>query len=344
MSNFLRRAGINRVVLVILTFSFVLIYGATSVQAQEASGQAFAISPPIIEVSANPGETVNAEIKLTNVSAGPLTMSAQTNNFGSKNETGEPNIIFDDQADKDSRYTLKDWIATPGDFVLQSKQTLSLTVPVVVPQNAEPGGHYAVVRFTGAADAASPEQVSLSASIGSLVLLRVNGAIKQEASVDDFYTATSTFEKTSFFESSPVTFVARIHNQGNLHIKPTGTVTIKDMFGKEVATHRINGDPSNDNAQPGSILPQSVRRFDAAHTEGMFGRYTATMNLTYGDGKTLQQSTDFWVLPYKIIIVGIVGLALLITAFIFGIKRYNAHIIKKANTRQTPPPTPPAQQ
>lgn len=307
--------------------------------ANAESGQAFSISPPLLELNANPGETINAEIKLTNVSAGPLSMSAQTNDFGSKNETGEPNIIFDTDKNTSDRYTLKSWITTPKEFTLQSKQTLSLIVPITVPQNAEPGGHYAVVRFTGSSPAASPQQVALSASIGSLILLKVSGDIRQDAKVEDFYTAAPNFEKTSFFESSPVAFVTRIKNQGNLHIKPTGTVTIKDMFGKEVAAHRINGDPSKEKEQPGSILPQSVRRFDAVHKEGLFGRYTATMKLEYADGKTLEKSTQFWVIPYRAIIVGILILVILVTGLVMGVKRYNAHIIKKAMAakQDTPP-------
>jgi len=322
--------------------SFAIVLGAvcglnSTVANAKDNGQAFAISPPLVELSADPGETVNAEIKLTNVSAGPLTMSAETNNFGSKNETGEPNIIFNDEPGQDTRYTLKDWIVAPSDFALQSKQTLSISVPITVPKNAEPGGHYAVVRFTGTSAAASPQQVSLSASIGSLILLKVSGDIKQQAKVEDFYTAGSNFDKQSFFEVSPVSFVTRIRNEGNLHIKPTGTVTIRDMFGKEVATHRINGDPSKEKEQPGSILPQSVRRFDVTHKDNLFGRYTATLDLSYGDGKTLSSSTQFWVLPYKLIIAIIVGLALLIFGLVMCIKKYNAYIIKKAAANQQPP-------
>lgn len=312
---------------------------SSAAYAQDTNGQAFAISPPLIEVSANPGETVNATIKLTNVSAGALAMSAETNNFGSKNETGEPNIIFKDDDTQNDHFTLKEWITAPANFTLESKQTQSISVPITVPKNAEPGGHYAVIRFTGTGAAASPQQVSLSASIGSLILLKVNGNIKQQASVEDFYTAAPNFEKMSFFESSPVTFVTRIRNQGNLHIKPTGTVTIKDMFGKEVATHRMNGNPSNENEPPGSILPQSIRRFDTVHKEGLFGRYTATMNLTYADGKTLEQSTQFWVLPYRAIIAGVLVIAIVVVGLVMGIKRYNAYIIKKAAKQNdsTPP-------
>jgi hypothetical protein len=291
------------------------------------SGQAFSISPPLVELQADPGKTVNATIKLTNVSSGSLTMTVQANNFGSKNETGEPNILFDDVA---TPYTLKGWVGLPGGFELASKETRTLTIPITVPASAEPGGHYGVVRFTGVA-AGGLNEVSLSASIGSLILLQVSGNIKQQARVEDFYASTTKYEKTSFFETSPITFVTRIKNEGNIHIKPTGTVAVRDMFGKEVAVLRMNGDPTDEKNKPGSILPQSVRRFDAALKDSAtFGRYTATLSMSYGDDKTLQQETVFWVIPYKVILAGIGIVTVVVLGLIFGIKRYNAHIIKKA--------------
>lgn len=54
------------------------------------------------------------------------------------------------------------------------------------------------------------------------------------------------------------------------------------------------------------------------------------MQLTYGDGKTLSSETSFWVLPVKLIVLGIVGVVIGASLLVVGIKRYNAHIIKKA--------------
>ncbi|MDX2776458.1 hypothetical protein PV379_03770 [Streptomyces caniscabiei] len=300
------------------------------------SGQAFTISPPLVELNANPGQTVEATIKLTNVSAGTLSITTQANDFGSKNETGEPNIIFDDK--EPPPYTLKGWVGVPDDFTLASKETRTLTVPIAVPVTAEPGGHYGVIRFTGASAADGQNDVALSASIGTLVLLRVSGDIKQDAKVEEFYSAASDFSKQSFFEAGPVTLVGRIRNDGNIHVKPTGTITIKDMYGNVIKTLRMNGDPSSNTDQPRSILPQSVRRFDTELKDlQLFGNYTATMKLTYGDGKTLSSETTFWVVPVKMIVLVVAGLAIVGTLFVVGMKKYNAHIIKKAQDKSGTP-------
>lgn len=326
----LRRSTIIVLALCLATLGIAV----SGVNAKAESGQAFTISPPLLEMEATPGDVLKAKISLTNVSSGTLSMSVQTNDFGSKNETGEPNIIFDEN--HDTPYSMKSWVSKPGDFILRSKETRDLVVPIKVPMNAEPGGHYAVIRFTGTTPAGESQQVALSASIGSLVLLKVAGDIQQSATVEDFYSATQKFEKSSFFESPPLSLVARIRNSGNIHIKPSGTVVVTDMFGKEVSTARMNGDPSDAKNTPGSILPQSVRRFDVPQKEGWFGRYTANMTLNYGDGKVLEKTTSFWVVPYRLILAVILVVGLAVFGLIKGIKRYNAYIIKKSSSQQPP--------
>lgn len=292
---------IRRHVLAISLVAVCLILpvtGGDTVKAQDAtqSGQAFSISPPLIELQANPGEQLITDIKLTNISGGELLIKNQLNDFGAKNETGEPNIIFDD-VDSTS-YSLRQWIASPEPFTLASKESRTVQVKIDVPADAEPGGHYAVVRFTGTAPELEHSGVSLSASIGTLILLQVSGDIKHNAVIEDFFTANSSGAKRGFFENGPIYFSERIRNDGNVHIKPTGALVVKDMFGNVVSTMRVNGDPQDANNPPKSALPNSIRRFDQQLDKPwMFGRYQAEINLEYSDGQTLTDQVTFWVIP-----------------------------------------------
>jgi hypothetical protein len=92
------------------------------------------------------------------------------------------------------------------------------------------------------------------------------------------------------------------------------------------------------------VLPQSIRRFDQS-LEGkrLFGKYKATLTLNYGDPQQkIEQSITFWVIPYKLIIIIILLLVALVFGIKFAVSRYNRHIIKKAQSMQAQPPTPPA--
>ncbi|MGH7197013.1 MAG: hypothetical protein ACREGJ_04615 [Candidatus Saccharimonadales bacterium] len=330
MKSIARRVSLWGVSAVVVLGAVLPVLAVRQAAAQQ-NGQAFSISPPLVDLKADPGQTVTAKVKLTNVSADELLIKTQFNDFGAKNETGEPNIIFDDTQSTD--YSLRHWIASAEPFKLASKETKTLEFPINVPKDAEPGGHYAVVRFTGTAAAAEQNGVELSASIGLLVLLQVSGEIKEEASLLDFYTATpKELNRTGFFETAPISFVQRVQNSGNVHIKPTGTVEVINMFGQKVATLRVNGDPSNAKDQPRSVLPDSVRRFDQTLSDAwMFGRYEAKLKMTYGQSGTPVESTiTFWVVPHKLVAIVLVvgtGLFFLLRT---GIRRYNSHVVRKA--------------
>lgn len=322
--------ALGLLVLVSAAFCFV---GARPAFAE--SGQAFSISPPLIELKTDPGKTVTAKIKLTNVSGGELLIKAQLNDFGAKNETGEPNIIFED-TESTASHSLRQWITSPAPFKLASQETKTLEIPITPPANAEPGGHYAVIRFTGMAPDLEESGVALSASIGSLVLLQVSGAVNENASAVEFYTANADGNKNGFFENGPVMFSLRVKNDGNVHVKPSGTIDIYNGFGQKVDSLQFNGDPNDSKNAPKSVLPNSIRRFDTTWGQGWgFGQYRAVVNASYGDGKTIQQEVVFWMIPYKLII----GVLLLGTGLFFGIRyglrRYNEHIIAKA-TGQKP--------
>ncbi len=293
-------------------------------------GQAFSISPPLVELTADPGQTVSAKIKLTNISSDDLLIKMQFNDFGAKNETGEPNIIFDDT--QNTAYTLRQWIVSPAPFTIKSKESRTVEFPIHVPEGAEPGGHYAVIRFTGSTPDLEDNGVALTASIGSLVLLQVSGNVTEKASAADFFTATKT-NQTNFFEFGPITFVERIQNEGNVHLKPTGAIKIYNTFGQQVGEVRANGDPADTANPPKSVLPGSVRRFEQQWDSGWaLGRYRASVELSYGTSSTpIYATTTFWVVPYKLILAILLGGTGLFLLVRFGIRRYNAHIISKAH-------------
>lgn len=315
----------------LITFGGVF-YLEKIANAQGKSGQAFSISPPLVDMKAKPGQTVTAKITLTNVSNGELLIKNQFNDFGAKNETGEPSIVFDDN--DSTAYSLRQWISGPPPFVLKSKESRTIDFSIRVPKEAEPGGHYAVIMFTGTAPELEESGVALKAGIGTLVLLRVEGKIENKASLVEFFSSNGLFAKASFFETGNLGFVTRIKNEGNVHIKPTGTIEIKDMSGKVVQKLRFNGDPSDPKDQPHSILPGSIRRFEQAFDQSwMLGRYEATLDVKAAGNIHITDKVTFWVIPWKLIVLSLVGIGLGFFLLKSLIKKYNRHIIKKARGR-----------
>lgn len=313
----------------------VVMLGGYAHKAKAEAGQALSISPPLVEVKSDPGKLEKVSIKVTNLSSGELLVKNQVNDFGAKNESGEPNIIFDDN--QNEPYSLRNWVEAPAPFKLASQQSRVVEFKINVPTNAEPGGHYAVFRFTGQAPELEQSGVALSASIGSLILLRVSGNVSEQANLVSFYSASRPqFSKSGFFENGPIGFVERVQNNGNIHVQPTGTITIKDMFGRQVASLRVNGEPASKQNPPRSVLPKSIRKFEQIYDKKwLFGYYSATLDLTYGStNQTLRGTTGFWVIPYKLVLLALLIVVVLVLLARWLLRRYKAHVVKQIQKSQ----------
>lgn len=313
-----------------IIFSLVAIIAVGSLttlpaKAESASAnaaQGIEISPALVELNAERGKTYTIKLNVTNVTSSDLVYISSIDDFNAKDESGTPQILMD--SNLPATASIKSWVSTMSTFSLKAHKSQTVIAEVKIPNDAEPGGHYGVVRFSGHAPEIEDSGVGLSASAGALVLIRVSGAITEQASVASFYTSRND-EQTSFFEESPIVFVARVTNGGNIHVKPVGSIELRDMFGGLVTTMPINDEKSN-------VLPDSTRRFEATfNKDWMIGRYSATLTLGYGTtGQALTATTNFWVIPYKVIIVALLALVTLVFIVTKAIKAYNGHIIAKS--------------
>jgi len=296
------------------------------------NGQALEIAPPVIYLTVDPGQTVKTQIYIRDISSGNLIVTGQVNDFVSGGEDGTPKILLDQEADS-SAFSIKNWVAPLPSLLLIPREIKTMTATINVPKDASPGGHYGVVRFTSTPPSLEGSGVSLAASIGVLLLVTVRGEITEDLKVESF-TVSRDGKAGTFFESGPVSFTQKFKNAGNIHVQPTGQVTINDMFGKKFAAVNVN-------VPPGNVLPDSSRQFtevldkSVIGNKRMFGRYKATLKVTYGaDKKEITSTIAFWVIPYKLVAAVIIGLIALFFALRFAIKRYNRHILSQAQKKR----------
>ena len=321
---------ITSVAVVALCISLFAPVTAVLAQNAPSAGQALEIAPPVINLTADPGETVKTKISLRDISSGKLVVRGQVNDFVASGEDGTPKIILDEG--EANPFSMKSWFEPLPSLTLNPRQIENLPVTINVPADAAPGGYYGVVRFTAVAPELEETGVSLSASLGALVLLRVNGQAKEGLSIEEFSAAKDN-KTTSIFEAAPIPFMVRLKNTGTVHEQPAGQITITDMFGKKVGTVNVNLPPRN-------ILPQSIRKFEQSLDSSvigdkpLFGRYTAELKVSYGANKqTINKTISFWVIPYRLIGIAVLVLLAAFFGLRFMIRRYNRHIIKQAQKR-----------
>ena len=316
--------ALNRVFSVVAVFTLGLVVAFPSlVYAQSVPGQGLEISPPLLDLKADPGQEIKTALQVRNVTQGPLVIRANFEDFVAGGEDGQPKILLS-EGDK-SPYSIKDWLSTPPEVTLAPGQRQAIEVSIRVPKDASPGGHYGVVRFSGTPPEIENTGVSLSASVGTLFLVSVAGDITQSAKVAELFTSQNG-KRRSLFEYGPIDITTRVENSGNVHFQPKGTVQVKDIFGRTVHLAQFNEDNRN-------VLPGSVRKFDnRLDKKLLFGRYTVQSDVVYGtENQIASAKSTFWVVPYKLIALILAGIILLI---LLG-RTYNRYIINRASKKQS---------
>ncbi len=309
----------------------VFLISGTFLTKAASGGQGLTISPPISEFTIKPGESVTKDIKLTNPTDKVITVTPKVMDFKAKGESGEP--AFYDASVEDSRYSLSKWVTfTQTEIALTPQQVVDFKYSINAPSSAEPGGHYGVVFF--ATDQSvlqeNSSNVTLNSMVGSLLLVKVPGDITENAALDSF-----SADQFIYLSGSPK-IDTLVRNLGNIHFKPEGEITIKNMLGSESGKLTVNG-------EGGNVLPDSARKFENIWKDGKFhlGLYTAKVHLTYGgSGKTLDGSLTFIIIPWWILIIKLVVLAAIIALIIWLLIRRRRKK-KAAKNMPQPPQNPP---
>ncbi len=277
----------------------ISVFALQRVSAQQADEVSLTMSPQLIEVSANPGDpTIENTIRITNGGEFPVELKATPQNIVPTGEEGG-SVPTEDE----TSFSLAEWVTVEPALVnLAPGTTQDFAVDINVPANAEPGGHYGTVTFeTVPSENIDGGGASVTQRLAPVILVSVAGDITEAGDISSF-NATKSF----WTNEKPITFETRVGNSGNVHFKPTGTITIKNMFGAEVTTIVL---------EEKNVLPDTIRKFDTEWSDPGFavGRYTADLSLVYGEDDTiLVASTTFTVFPWQTLLpVGLIAIAVL---------------------------------
>jgi hypothetical protein len=305
----------------LIVFIFAVLF-ALPVYAQN-SGEGLTISPPISDLTLKLGDVSEQTVRLTNPTDKLMEVYPQVQNFRAKGEGGEPD--FYPASSDDTNFALASWIKfSQSKIALTPEQVAEFKYQITVPKNAEPGGHYGVVFFATEPPKTdtSSNQVSVASKIGSLILVKIPGDIKESGQLTDF-------SANKFFFKGPVLFTTRIQNSGNIHFKPKGQIIIKNWQGKSIESIEFN-------AISGNVLPESTRKFEEKWQPSIwtFGYFSANLALSYGDtNQTLQDKLVFWIIPWWVI-VSLIIVIIALMLIIWRRKRKKPKASPKGNERK----------
>lgn len=299
-----------------------------------SGGNSLRVAPVRSELAIDPGDTKKLTVYVQNLAPTPAQVRAVISDFeASKDESGEPLIILDDQYAKS--HSLKRLTSVePSQLTLPANARMPVELTITVPKNARAGGYFGVVRFLPASDITQDESgVAVSTNVASVVLLKVTGDLQEKMTLESMDVRQNDKVSTFFTSNKDIKAVVRFNNQGNVQIAPFGKIQLKDRSGKVIDEQEVN------NTDPrGNVLPESIRRFELDLKKvGSFGKYTLEGNFGYGSkGELLTSSVSFWVVPTALMIAGgsVVVVAILGIVFVPRMVRsYNRRVVRRVGRR-----------
>ncbi len=294
--KFLKVLGISRLkacLVILLVAGGWLLTASSPVTAQQITK--LTAIPPRLELKVDPGETKQDVLRLRNNGDSEMAVEIKVEDFVVSDSKGTP-VPVDKKVS--GRWAASSWIqVSPSKFIIKPGETKQLDLVVVAPDDALPGGHYAVVFYRPSLGGEAGQTASLTTpNVGSLLYITVPGVVEENAFV-------SRLEMPQLSEYGPVDITAEVENLSDIHIRPLGTIKIYNWLGKLDTTLKL---------EEKNIFPGSSRVYENRWpTQWGFGRYKAQLEAGYGTkGQVLTAVTFFWVLPYRL--MATIGLSLLV--------------------------------
>ncbi len=263
-----------------------------------------------------PGEKKQVQVKVRNGSAGPVILESAAADFIVADDGATPVTI--DITQTDNRWSLASWLTlVPAENQLASGETATVNVLIEVPEDALPGGHYAMIyhRPVGATEETGSGS-GVSQRVGTLLYVVVKGTVNEEAYI-------SEFNWPKFLENGPVNFSLNIDNQSDIHINTKPVLKVYNLFGKEVANLDIEAK---------NIFPKTERSFDGTWNKiwGL-GYYKAVVEAAYGSqGQVMTATAGLFLIPVKLILLVLI-IILIVTILFLSIKKRKESKVASTN-------------
>jgi hypothetical protein len=274
-----------------LAIGLFAIFGVFGNIATAQESASLKIQPVLIEEKLEPGKDYPFVLHVTNLGSVPHVYTTLVQNISSIADNGSP-IFADNQ--ESTGYELSSWVKTaPGNILIAPNETVAVPFTVRVPKDATPGGHFGA--FFMNMDGKKPETngAAVGFQVGSILSFQIAGDVLEEAKIREF-----TSDKT-IYGGSKATFTIKVENLGNTLLRPRGLVEISDMFGKKIASVKVNDSSA-------AIFPHSVKTFTVEWEDSAIhmGKYEAIASMGYGTEvqHTIFSILSFWIIPMEVVI------------------------------------------
>ena len=215
--------------LLVISFSVILLSKAQA-QSPTLPNYDVTISPVFFDLTAKPGDSLSEKIRIRNNTTSPLPIKLEVEKL-----TGDLNgnlTLKNDNSDGSLS-----WIKfVSPTFVANPLEWTDVSFTISVPSTAAYGYYFAISLTQDNTSPIKRTGATITGAAAVPILLNVK---KEGAKIDG--TLTSFATDLGFYEYPPIKFLTVFENTGNVHIRPSGNIFIKDALGRQVATLTVNG-------------------------------------------------------------------------------------------------------
>ncbi len=273
---------------------------------------AFAVSPASIDIYGARNEVIERTVTVVNTSVAEQTYYLATLKFVAGKSSGSPEFI----PYETDHSGLPEWISFPVNTVtIPARTKVDVPFKVSIPSGIESGSYFAAVTIsTTPSEVVATNGASIEAKTAVLLFVTVSGETIEKLALLDFVTPDDQIQTLH-----DVSYAFRLQNQGNVVVKPTATITVKDIFNRTVLVKNVN-------TEEGRVLPGSTRTFSGeletvpdGFLETVFkqfklfavGPVKATLSVQYGVNEQTAE-ISYWMFPWQLLICMAVDVMILI--------------------------------
>lgn len=333
---------VKSIVLVAIAFLMGLFYlvPAPSVSA-DTSSSSLSISPKknyVIE----PGDSVKDTLNISNLDdSSTLYLSLRVIDFSYTDHSGTAKLMTAQDAPQ-TTWSLRSMMSVPESVEVAPGKSKQVPISVSVPQGHGAGSYYSAIMYSSGTGQGAG-QVGLNASGVTLVFVNIPGKVKENLQ----FTHLGAYDRSAngdlsgyhyFNAKMPDAIGYTLKNSGNVVEAPSGSITLRDIFGRTTTINEVN--PVGSLALIGqertytACIKLTDEKVDVGGSSaeagtcqnpGLWpGYYRVSADLYYGQNGNLTQevtkTAGFWYLPWWFLIVSFI----VIVVLVFFIRRtYN---------------------
>ncbi|MBU2601430.1 MAG: hypothetical protein KKA32_04595 [Actinobacteria bacterium] len=271
-----------------------LVLGLTAPPSALAARFSVELTPAQIELTLEPGTSSPQWVGVRNHAENPIDLTVLVRDFDLRADGS-----FEMLEPGHTTYSAGKWLDFPvATMRLAPDETRIIDYTIVVPEDAESGGHYAAIVFEGVPVETEGQEgttgVQIVGQVVGQVLITIPGPITRNLVIE------SLAVPSVVFGAGADTATVRITNNGNVHLTPNGYVqtwgglpsgSFDEAFGQF------------------TLLPGASRDFQVKlQNVPWLGRMKAKTELQFGPrigmfDHSVETSVDYYVLSWKVILL-----------------------------------------